>query len=224
MLENTYVFLSCTGFLLAEYNTVSNWLTRQYRLYFLHRDTNTDEIDFSLYSFPSTPVPYSDFADRLFALLVHSNPSDDESEVNPSPTSKKLSLGEMFAAVHGGRNFYRGNRSLTRDFQVIIIAELISECNTCQKVRKKLGYSLPSENLHLKPPDVRSRIGFDVLTITPKDKFGNSYLHVCTEHFTKFMSLYPSADKSADSAMFNHYVTYGQFDQMTPAPTTCQDQ
>ncbi len=155
MLENTYVFLSCTGFLLAEYNTVSNWLTRQYRLYFLHRDTNTDEIDFSLYSFPSTPVPYSDFADRLFALLVHSNPSDDESEVNPSPTSKKLSLGEMFAAVHGGRNFHRGIRAIKQKFDetfpghailVRIIAELISECDTCQKVRMKLGYSLPSEN------------------------------------------------------------------------------
>jgi hypothetical protein len=85
----------------------------------------------------------------------------------------------------------------------------------------KLGYSLPSENLHLKPPDVRPRIGFDVLTITPKDKFGNSYLQVCTEHFTKFMFLYPSTDKSADStarAMFNHYVTYGQFDQVITDP------
>jgi hypothetical protein len=113
---NMSFFLSCTRFLLAKYNTVSDWLTRQYRLYFLHRDTNTDEIDSSLYSFPSTPVPYSDFADRLFALLVHSNLSDDESEVNPSPTSKKLSLGEMFAAVHGGRNFHRGIRATKQKF------------------------------------------------------------------------------------------------------------
>jgi hypothetical protein len=102
-----------------------------------------------------------------------------------------------------------------------IIAELISECSTCQKVRLKLGYSLPSENLNLKPPTVRSRIGFDVLTITPKDKNGNSYLQVCTEHFTKFTSLYASADKSAESAaraMFSHYVTYGQFDQVITDP------
>jgi hypothetical protein len=35
------------------------------------------------------------------------------------------------------------------------------------------------------------------------------------------MSFYPSADKSADSAaraIFNHYVTYGQFDQVITNP------
>jgi hypothetical protein len=37
------------------------------------------------------------------------------------------------------------------------------------------------------------------------------------------MSLYPSADKSADSAaraMFNHHVTYGQFDQVITDPSS----
>ncbi len=132
----------------------------------------------------------------------------------------------MFTAVHGGRKFHRGIRATKEKLDKMfpgnaiparIIGELISECGVCQKVREKLGYSLPSENLHLKPPSVRSRIGFDVLTVTPKDKNGHSYLQVCTEHFTKFVSLYPSADKSADSAaraMFNHFVTYGQFDQV----------
>jgi hypothetical protein len=136
----------------------------------------------------------------------------------------------MFESVHGGRNFHRGIKATKENFDekypghaipVRVIAELISECSTCQKVRLKLGYSLPAENLHLKPPSIRSRIGFDVLTITPKDKNGNSYLQVCTEHFSKFVSLYPSSDKSADSAaraMFNHYVLYGQFDQVITDP------
>jgi hypothetical protein len=84
----------------------------------------------------------------------------------------------MFAAVHGGRRFHRGIRATKQKFDerfpghaipLRIIAELISKCDTCQKISMKLGYSLPSENLHLKPPNVRSRIGFDLLTITPKD-------------------------------------------------------
>ena len=223
-------FLSCTRFLLAKYNSISDWLTRQYRLYYLTRDTVLDDTDLHLCSVSTATISRSDFTDHLLALLVHSNPSDTESEVNHSPTSKVLSLQQMFAYVHGGRKFHRGIRATKEKLDQIftgnaipvrIVGELISECTTCQKVREKLGYSLPSENLHLKPPSVRSRIGFDVLTITPRDKYGNSYLQVCTEHFTKFMSLYPSSDKSADSAaraMFQHYVTYGQFDQVITDP------
>jgi hypothetical protein len=223
-------FLSCTRFLLAKYNNISDWLTRQYRLYFLHREFTVDNSDANVFSLSTSPVPYDDYFDKMFALIVHSNPSDLESEVNHSPASQNISLQDMFAAVHGGKNFHRGIQATKQKFDekfpghaipVRVIAELISECPTCQKVRLKLGYSLPSENLHLKHPDVRSRVGFDVLTVTPKDKNGNSYLQVCTEHFTKFVSLYPSADKSADSAaraMFNHYVTYGQFDEVITDP------
>jgi hypothetical protein len=153
----------------------------------LNHDSVHDEPDFVMCSLSSTHVTYCYYADRLFALLVHSNPSDEESEVHPSPTSKKLSLGEIFAAVHGGRNFHRGVEATKEKFDerfpgnvipVRIIAELISDCSTCQKVRQKLGYSLSSENLHLKPPSVRSRIGFDVLTVIPTDKNGNTYLQV----------------------------------------------
>lgn len=232
-------FYNCLRFQLAKHNKTSDWLTRQYNLYFLNRDLAVDdESEYtSSTSFNTIPdnTDITNFFDHALALLLSIIPSDTE-PVQVSTThsfchiSEKLTLGQMFASVHGGRHFHPG---IKRTFEAMntkypnhkvpirVIADLISECPTCQKVRLALEYTIPEEILHLKQPHSRNQIGIDTLTITPKDKFGNYLAIVIVEHFSKFTSIYPCNDHTAANtanAMFKHYCTYGRFDYVLTDP------
>jgi hypothetical protein len=197
----------------------------------VHDDVSTDA---QLYNINSTD--YNVYCNAVLALLVHSHPTDFESGqvstnlFNNVSIPKKLSLGEMFTAVHGGRQFHRGIKStwikLNEQFPghaipIRVVAELVSECPTCQKVRLSYEYTLPSENHTLKPTHYRKRIGVDTLTITPKDRYGNYLAIVVVEHFSKFCSIYPCASHEAKhtaTAMFLHYTRYGAFEEVLTDP------
>jgi hypothetical protein len=74
---------------------------------------------------------------------------------------------------------------------------------------------------HLKPPHARTRIGVDTLTITPQDAQGNQYCIVVVEHFTKYSTLYPAKDHSAQTlatALFSHFCRFGVFEHLISDP------
>jgi hypothetical protein len=222
-------FPCCLRFLLAKYNSISDWLTRQFRLYFLNKhldvDVETKGETSTLFNIQHTNTTYSTFCDSILNLLVHTNPPDDES-ISTLHTLKHLTLDEMFSSVHGGKKFHRGIKATKEAMDerypgnaipVRIIAELIDLCSTCHKVRLKLGYSCPSENRHLKFPTYRSSMGYDSFTFTPTDKFGNNNIIACTEHFSKFTSFMACGDHTAENAataLFLHFVRYGRFQQV----------
>ena len=61
----------------------------------------------------------------------------------------------------------------------------------------------------------RSRIGIDSSTITPIDKNGNTLIIVVVENFSKFSTLYPASNHSADTlatCLFQHFCRFGLFD------------
>jgi hypothetical protein len=136
----------------------------------------------------------------------------------------------MFHTIHGGSNFHPGIKrtyeAMNTSFPghkipIRVIADLISECPTCQKVRLGMDHTIPVEILHLKQPHYRAQIGVDTLTVTPTDKYGNNVLIVTVEHFSKFISLYACDDHSAINmakAMFIHYCTYGRFENVLTDP------
>ena len=69
----------------------------------------------------------------------------------------------------------------------------------------------------------RSRIGIDTLTITPADTNGNSLIIVIVEHFSKFATLYPTNNHSADTlatCLFQHFCRFGLFDTLISDPGT----
>ena len=158
------------------------------------------------------------FVTAFLNLLVNSDSSESleksvptlvPTPMNITPTvhsNDTLTIEEMFASVHGGRNFHRGIHETYRrlgekypgnSIPLHIVSDLIKTCPTCQKVRLSYGYSVAEENRNLKHEHARSVLGIDTLTVTPKDSRGNYLLLVVVEHFTKFISLYPCSDHTA---------------------------
>jgi hypothetical protein len=173
------------------------------------------------------------FFSSMLEILLCSNDSDSEDDtdqVSNLYNENRITLDDMFKAVHGGNLFHRGvsatYRALNEKFPghiipIRVIAEKIAECPTCQKTRLRYAYTLPSENLNLKVQHCRRRVGVDTLTITPVDKFGNGLAIIVVDHFSKFASIYPCKDHSADStarALMVHYSTYGRYEQIISDP------
>ena len=75
---------------------------------------------------------------------------------------------------------------------------------------------------HLKPEHNRSVVGYDTLEVSPRDKFGNLYLYVIVNHFTKFVNLYPKQDKNAISttalSLFQYFCAKGICDVLMTDP------
>ena len=234
-------FYNCRRFLNGKYNKLGDWLSRQYYLYRLLTDIENDNNNINYPTlhniYPNINNTNNDkdvFFEHVLNLLVHTGHEDEESsQVGISSLhsiNQKISLPDMFYSCHGGRNFHRGVKATYQALNekypghvipIRIIKEMIEECPTCQKVRIMYEYNLPEEKLNLKCSHSRQRIGVDTLTITPKDKYGNSLAIVIVEHFTKFVSIYPTAFHTAEEtakAMFLHYTRYGKFEEVISDP------
>jgi hypothetical protein len=222
-------FFHCIRFLPGKYNT-SDWLTRQYSLFHMYTAIVDDDDDV-ISSVPidscdiSVCTDVDEFTKHILFLLVNSPLQDD-----PPQVRTVLSVTDMFASVHGGKNFHRGALATFNDLNVRypghkvpiqVIRDMVAECPTCQKVRIGMKYNLPEEHLHLKPKHFRQRIGIDTLQVTPRDVNGNICCVVIVEHFSKFVGIYPAKDHSAiemAKACFLHFTRYGRFEEVYSDP------
>jgi len=128
---------------------------------------------------------------------------------------------DLFAAVHGGSVGHWGANHtwalLNKHFPghgipIRIVKELIAACPTCTKERLSMNNKIPTIRRHLHQPDRFHCIAFDWLTVTPVDDYGNSYLLVIVNLFTKITALYPSKDKEAittATSLVHYFGTYG---------------
>jgi RNase H-like domain found in reverse transcriptase len=136
----------------------------------------------------------------------------------------------IFSLVHGGRRGHPGAKKtwslLNSEFpghsiSFAIVSDMVASCPTCQKIRLGMVLDIPPLVRHLKPPHMRSRIGVDTLTVTPRDKQGNYLIVVVVEHFSKFSTLYPAKDHSSNtmaSCLFQHFCRFGLFDEIISDP------
>jgi len=167
----------------------------------------------------------ADWMSRQFSLN-HLAALTEDSESTPLT----LSPEELFSQVHGGRRGHWGARrtwsQLCQEFPghnipFAKVEEMIKACPTCQKARLRMSYEVKPTVRHLKPPDARSRIGVDTLTVTPEDIYGNQYCIVVVEHFTKYTSIYPAKDHNAitlATALFQHFCRFGVFEEIITDP------
>jgi hypothetical protein len=230
--------------LLAKFNKMSDWLTRQHekatttKLENEPQLCNINSLDYN------SPYGSSILVNAILTLLttdslidtvdittlptnatIHTNTLLHDIQTTPT-----LTLEEMFNSVHGGRNMHRGVQATYKLFNekypghvvpLRVIDDLIIKCSTCQKARLRYGYTYPAENLNLKTDNIRSRVGVDTLTITPVDVYGNYLAIVVVNHFSKLVSIYPCSDHSAAStarALFQHAVRHGRFKQVISDP------
>jgi hypothetical protein len=244
-------FFTTLRHILAKFNKVSDWLTRQYCLFVAYTDydelrdpnypSHPEEFTPDLYAIHDFhATDYNEFFNAVLNILVdHGDDTTPPAESLPDclyelthipAPVEKLSLEQMFSRVHGGRKFHPGTKvtwERLRDtfpghsIPMKLVADMVASCPTCQKVRFGVENNLTSQNLTLKPPYYRKRVGIDTLTITPVDKFGNGLAIVIVEHFSKFVTIYPCPDHTAEHtarALFSHYVAYGKFEQVISDP------
>jgi hypothetical protein len=138
---------------------------------------------------------------------------------------------ELLRKVHGGRMGHNGARVtwklLNDHFPGVhripyrVVQEFVANCAVCQKDRLGMVDTLEPVVRHLKPEHQRSMVGVDTLTITPPDKYGNQYLHVIVNHFTKLTVLFAATENTAlavATALFQFCCSYGLFDSLISDP------
>ena len=173
--------------------------------------------------------PDPDF-DMLFAQLcaVDEFPSASVDELRPVSITQQPEF--YLDQVHGGR---MGHHGVVRTWQLLtkhfvghripyaIVKDYVASCKVCQKERLGMTSTISPTIRHLKPDHARSRIGMDLLTVTPVDKNGNQYIHVIGNHFTHHIGLYPAKDKTAltaATALFQHICVFGMTDELITDP------
>jgi hypothetical protein len=138
----------------------------------------------------------------------------------------------LLSSVHNGRMGHFGARktwtALNQHFPghripFRVVEDFVATCPTCQKDRLGMTDTLQPVVRHLKPEHHRSVVGIDTLTVTPPDDYGNSYVTVVVNHFTKLVALYPSKShdaKASADALTQYFCTYGLFDCIMTDPGT----
>jgi hypothetical protein len=152
----------------------------------------------------------------------------DISPTSDCPTICQITPSEALAQVHNSKMGHHGiNRTyrlLNKHFPghqipISMVTDYIQSCPACQKHRLR---HLPAAPLNrvLHHPHQRSTIGIDLLTVTPESD-GHKYLVVIYNLFTKFVDLYPTKDKTAESlarCLLRHFSTYGLVDSISSDP------
>jgi hypothetical protein len=188
-------------------------------------------------------LEFPDLALRSFLLdsmLLHSlslrsslSPVEDGGEPvppAPPPAPDIERINKLLQSAHNARRGHWGLRSTMKILDklhpghripVQTVSDFIAQCPICQKNRQGMIDSLQPIVRHLKPEYKRKTIGVDMLTITPTDKFGNSYLIVIVVHFTKLAWGYPSSTKDASAlvkALVTFFSIYGLYDTIMSDP------
>lgn len=136
---------------------------------------------------------------------------------------------KVLGQVHGKRSGHHGVRRtwklLNKHFPghripYKIVEDFIWNCAICQKFRLGMNDQLESIVRHLVVPNARSTVGVDYLSLE-EDRNGNIGCYVFRNFFTKWMGIYPSKDRSAESlalAIFWFSTTFGLFDNLASDP------
>lgn len=180
---------------------------------------------------------------QSFTFLIRSIPGKLNSvadwqsriyEVNAVTEVLNLSAEEltMVQQVHGGR---AGHHGLERTWGMLkehfpnhpvrkdALAKFIQCCPICQKNRLPVTNAtrVPVVVRHLKVPSERHMVGVDTLSVTPTDKYGNRYLIVIVNFFTRFVAVYPTPHRDAEtlaSSLLQFFTNFGTFDYVRSDP------
>ena len=137
---------------------------------------------------------------------------------------------DMFAKVHGGRNFHMGARRTWLEMNRVFpghkvkyrkLAEMIMECPVCQKDRNEQTDKIEPSVRHIKPPHWRARVGVDNLKVTPADANGNEHLIVVVDQFSRHVWGMPAKTyeaKTIATALFVYFTLFGVFDELWSDP------
>lgn len=143
----------------------------------------------------------------------------------PAPTPE-----ELLSQVHGGRMGHHGARKTWKSLNEFfpghripyrLVEEFVSSCAICQKDRLGMTDAIQPVYRTLQSGQKRRMVGVDTLTVTPTDKFGNTYIIVIVVHATKLVFLHPAPNKSSEEtalALFRFFAQYGVYEYLISDP------
>lgn len=102
-----------------------------------------------------------------------------------------------------------------------LVEDFVSSCAICQKDRLGMTDALQPIYRTLQSGQKRRMVGVDTLTVTPADKYGNSYIIVIVVHATKLVFLHPAQNKTAEEtalALFRFFAQYGVYEYLISDP------
>ena len=223
----------------GKHNNIADWMSRQY-------SSSDSEINNN-----SILPQYSSSDSEINNNSILPQYSSSDSEVNNNSilpnnystlssildtSTDQITINDKtnpdyyFSKIHGGLRGHPGAKRtwerLNKEYKghnisFTYISEKVASCPTCQKIRLNMVLDIKPIIKSLNVEHTRSRIGVDTLTITPADKNGNSLIIVVVEHFSKFSTLYPTNNHSADTlatCLFQHFCRFGLFDQLISDP------
>jgi len=170
----------------------------------------------------------ADWRSRLFFIIT---PLSASTLAATSSETELVTQDQMLHAVHGGRSAHMGARTTWmllnkhypgHNLSYAQVAEFVSMCPVCQKVRLSMKETLIPVVRHLKNDGPRRVVGIDYLSIS-EDKFGNIGCYVARDHHTKLIFIYPTKAQSAllaATTLFLFCVTYGVFEYLMSDPGT----
>jgi len=147
-----------------------------------------------------------------------------------APPQPRPSPEDLLAQVHGGRMGHHGARktwkALNEHFPghripYRLVEDFVSSCAICQKDRLGMTDAIQPVYRTLQTGQKRRMVGVDTLTVTPTDKYGNTYIIVIVVHATKLVFLHPAASKSAEDtalALFRFFSQYGVYEYLISDP------
>lgn len=150
--------------------------------------------------------------------------------VAPTPTAPAPSWESLLKQVHGGRMGHNGARrtwkllnELFRGHRIPyrLVEDFVSSCAICQKDRLGMTDAIEPIYRTLQSGQKRRMVGVDTLTVTPADKYGNSYIIVIVVHATKLVFLHPAQNKTAEEtalALFRFFAQYGVYEYLISDP------
>ena len=126
-----------------------------------------------------------------------------------------VAFNKLHTSAYGGhlgqqRTLHRFNERLFRPGLKELVARLVRECDTCQKVKDKpvqRAALVPIISTH--PGQLVTTDITGPLTKTPR---GHAYILAVIDHFTKYVAIYPLADISAATtadAIVDYFMHFG---------------
>ena len=96
------------------------------------------------------------------------------------------------------------------------VKRFIRCCPCCQKM-SQLKTAIETLGFSVATLEMMERLGIDTIGPLPPDKYGNRYIIVIIDHFSRWVELYAAQDASAESglrALMLHNKTFGQPSQL----------
>ena len=228
-------------------NTVADWLTRMYpeladKASFDRYHADRDEVSCMLlcmmggwdvnnnYDFVAGSEDEDQEVTERFGGVSADQEYADALPDEQTGEQRTWTPEEMFAKLHGGRNFHMGARRTWLELNRLFpghrikyrkIAEMIMECPICQKERHDMSDKIEPLVRHIKPPHWRARVGVDNLGVTPPDEHGNEHLIVVVDQFSRYVWAMPAKTydaKTIATALFVYFTLFGVFDELWSDP------